>query len=71
MPLSKAVELAKAKRRLRRIEEDRPGFVLRLTAAGATPEVMNKMTDWFDGIRARAQERVHQLEDETGSGTQI
>jgi hypothetical protein len=62
MPLSKSVELAQAKRQLRRIEEDRPAFVLRLKGANATPEVIQKWTAWFDDIHARAQGRVRDLE---------
>jgi|HubBroStandDraft_3_1064219.scaffolds.fasta_scaffold765708_1 hypothetical protein len=71
MPLSKAIELALAKRQLRRIEEDRPAFLLRLKVANATPEVIQKMTEWFDGIQARARSRVRDLEKEIKSGAQI
>jgi hypothetical protein len=70
MPLSKSVELARAKRQLRRIEEDRPAFLLRLKAANATPEVIKKMTEWFDSIHASAQGWVSGLEKEI-EGTQI
>jgi len=66
MPLSKAVELAQAKRQLRRIEEDRPAFELRLKAMGASPEATKQGMQWFNGIHARAEERVRELEAESG-----
>jgi len=69
MPLSKAVELAQAKRHLRRIEEDRPAFKLRLQATGASPEATKQLMDWFDGVHGRALERVRQLENESDAGT--
>ena len=66
MPLSKAVELAQAKRQLRRIEEDRPAFELRLKAMGASPEATEQGMRWFNGVHARAEERVRELEAESG-----
>jgi hypothetical protein len=66
MPLSKAVELAQAKRQLRRIEEDRAAFQLRLKAMGASPEATEKGLNWFNGVHARAEERVRELEAESG-----
>jgi hypothetical protein len=72
VPLAKNVQLAAARRRLKRIEEDRPAFRLRLESEKASPEATKKMTEWFEGILDRAREEVRLLESEVErSGTQL
>lgn len=62
MAMSKRTELAAAKRKLRRIEEDEPAFRIRI--AGLTEESQRKFLDWFHGILESERKHVQKLEEE-------
>jgi hypothetical protein len=62
MTMSKPTELASARRKLRRIEEDEPAFQIRIT--GMTEAEQRMARRWFQDILGRQRKRVEQLEAE-------
>ena len=60
MPLSKKTQLAKAKRMLRKIEEDEPAFRIRI--ASMSEEERNVAIHWFNGMLQKERKHVKELE---------
>ena len=60
MAMSKRTQLASAKRKLRRIEEDEPAFRIRI--AGMPDGEQRKAIAWFQDVLERQRARVKELE---------